>query len=319
MINFLYPQYLLLIFLSLPALFFYLKRIKLLTKITGNEKHLKRYLFRLKIRSCIFFLAWVNLCFSLSTPLYGKKTIAVKKYGASVMFVIDISNSMMIKDNDISRLSMAKYLADFIIEKYPSYSFGLVLAKGDGIVSIPLTFEHAILQENISNLFPKMMSSSGTNLEMGILKAIHSFNKERDNSNIIILFTDGEETKGNIRATSKKLLENGINLIVIGLGSKEGGEIKIINDKNTEIKRISSLNESLLMQVCQSLGKNGDYIQGDSYTSLNKIFKLLDKCQINSTQTNFKDETISRNFEFSLCALFLFCFGVIIGYENKSF
>ena len=226
-----------LIFLGLPALFIYLKRIILLTKLVDNEKHLKRYFKRLKIRSYIFLIAWICLCFSLATPLYGKKTVAVKKYGASVMFVIDISNSMTIKDNDISRLSMAKYLADFIIEKYPSYCFGLVLAKGDGILSVPLTFEQATLQENISNLSPKIMTSSGTNLEMGILKAANSFSQEHDNFNIIILFTDGEETKGDIRKTSKKLLEAGISLIIVGLGSKNGSEITILNDKREKIKK----------------------------------------------------------------------------------
>jgi len=232
MIKFLYPQYLLLCLLVIPSSIFYLIRIKNLVKIIGKEA--KNYIIKLKFRTLLFSLSWLFLCIALASPIYGTRLVLDQKKGASVIFVMDISNSMTIKENEVSRLNTSKYLADFIVKKYNQHSFGLVLAKGNGVLSVPLTFEKISVLENINLLSPLRVSSSGTNLELGVLKAIDSFNNERSNSKIIILFTDGDETKGNLLDVAKAISESDVTLIIVGVGTKEGGEIEITGIKSNK-------------------------------------------------------------------------------------
>ena len=239
MIKFLYPQYLLLCFLLIPSSIFYLARIKNLVNIIGKEE--KNYIIKLKLRTFLFSLAWIFLCVALATPVYGTKLVPIQKKGASIIFVMDVSNSMTIKENNISRLSTSKHLADFIIQKYNQYSFALVLAKGEGVLSVPLTFEKTTVLENINALSPLRLTSGGTDLEQGLLKAIASFNNELSNSKIIILFTDGDETKGQLLDVAKIILESEVMLIIVGVGTKEGGDIEVINEEGKKINKHSNL------------------------------------------------------------------------------
>ena len=315
MINFLYPQYLLLCLLVIPSSIFYFLRIKNLVKIIGKEA--KNYIIKLKLRTLLFSIGWLCLCTALASPVYGTKLVAIQRKGASIIFVMDISNSMTIKENDVSRLNTSKYLADFIVQKYNQHSFGLVLAKGDGILSVPLTFEHSTVLENINTLSPLRVTSSGTNLELGLLKAIDSFNNERSNSKIIILFTDGDETKGCLLDVAKTISESDVTLIIVGVGTKEGGEIEVINKEGKKINKHSELKEDLLIEMAKLSNGDSIYINSNSFLSLKKMFSILDNYGSNTEKTVFKREAKTITIELSLFSLLFFCIGVITCYETK--
>ena len=315
MIRFLYPQYLLLCLLVIPSSIFYLIRIKNLVKIIGKEA--KNYIIKLKFRTLLFSLSWLFLCIALASPIYGTRLVLDQKKGASVIFVMDISNSMTIKENEVSRLNTSKYLADFIVKKYNQHSFGLVLAKGNGVLSVPLTFEKISVLENINLLSPLRVSSSGTNLELGVLKAIDSFNNERNNSKIIILFTDGDETKGNLLDVAKAISESDVTLIIVGVGTKEGGEIEVIDKDGKKINKHSELKEDLLIEMAKLSKNDSIYINSNSFLSLKKMFSILDDYSSSTEKTIFKKESKTISIELSLCSLILFCIGVIICYETK--
>ena len=315
MIKFLYPQYLLLCLLVIPSSIFYLIRIKNLVKIIDKEA--KKYIIKLKLRTLLFSVAWIFLCIALAIPTYGTKLVAIQKKGASIIFVMDISNSMTIKENNVSRLNTSKYLADFIVQKYNQHSFGLVLAKGDGILSVPLTFEHATVLENINSLSSQRLTSSGTNLELGLLKAIACFNNERDNSKIIILFTDGDETKGSLLDVAKVISESDVTLIIIGVGTKEGGNIEVVDQEGKKINKHSQLKESLLIEMAKLSNNGSIYVNSNSFLSLKKMFSMLDDYDNNTEKIIFQKETKTISVELGLCGLLFFCIGVIICYETK--
>ncbi len=319
MVKFLYPQYLILSFLSLPALLFYLAQLNKLKSFLEGEKAGKRYIFLLKLRSVFFCLSWIFASIALSAPTYGIQNVPIQKKGASIIFVMDISNSMTIKEDGTSRLSFSKYIADLIIKKYPEYAYALVVAKGDGVLRVPLTFENATIQENIDSLTPQDLSSAGTNLEEGLLRAATSFNKKRGNSHIVILFTDGGETFGNILNACDALYENEIRLIIVGMGSKEGGEGEVINkDKNIE-KVKSALNEDLLKEMVRRCKNESLYIEGSSLSSLKELFSSLTEYKGNTEKISFREEVVNRSGEVSLLSLCFFCIGMVITYKFKFF
>ena len=310
MIKFLYPEYLLLMLLALPVAFFYLRRVKGLKEIIGNEKLAKSYFNRIKYRTLFFSMAFCFLCIALATPLYGTRLTSIQKKGASLLFVMDISNSMMVKEKDVSRLSWAKYLANYTVEKYPNIAFGLVLAKGDGVLSIPLTFEHDVLQEQIALLSPSLMSEAGTNLEKGILKALSSFYAERSDFRFIFLFTDGEETKGDLMRTVQEIAKDNVFLVIVGVGDKEGGAIEILNEEGKRITKHSVLQEEKLKEMAKLC--EGIYVKGSDFASLKTVFDILDEHTAEKEKISFKKEEKNRISEASFLALLFFCLGVLI-------
>ena len=317
MIKLLHPQYLFLSLLCAPCAFLYIKKLSLLKKIVDNEKKTKKYFIKLKIRTCLFSISWCFLCIALSSHIYGFKYVPIQKKGASIIFILDISNSIKIKDNEISRLATEKYLADYIIQKYNHCAFALVLGKGEGILAIPLTFECHTVQEDIAKLSPNRMSLSGTNLESALSKAIHSFNNERDDMRIIIMFTDGGETKGNVLKLSDVISKSDIVLLTVGVGTKEGGYIEVIDVNGEKIKKHSALNEELLLTLSNNCKNNSVYIDSNSFSSLNRMFELLDRYTLVKEKLSFKKEEVHRSSELTLVALILFFSGILLGYEKN--
>ena len=317
MIKLLYPQYLLLSLLCIPCAFLYIKKLFLLKKIVDNGEKTEKYFIKLKIRALFFSISWCFMCLALSSPIYGFQYVPIQKKGASIIFVMDISNSMKIKDNDISRLATEKYLADYIIQKYNHCAFALVLGKGDAILSIPLTFEYHAFQEDIAKLSPNRMSASGTNLESALSKAINSFNSEREDMHIIIMFTDGGETNGNVLKLSDVISKLDIMLLTVGVGTKEGGYIEILDASGEKIKKHSALNEELLLTLSNRCKNSSTYIDSNSFLSLNRMFELLDRYTFVKEKIAFRKEEVCRSGEFSLVALILFFIGILLGYEKN--
>lgn len=315
--NFLYPEYIFFSLLCIPALTIYLKRIKKLKIIITNDDGAKKYFNKIKFRAVLFSFSWSFLCVALSCPIYGNVLVPIQKKGASIFFVMDISNSMTIKDKDVSRLNKAKYLADFIIKKHDGSAFGLVLAKGEGILSVPLTFEHNTIMEHISKLSPNLMTSSGTNLEQGVLKATNSFNEKRGNFNVIIVFSDGDETKGNLLKAVSFVSKEDIMLILVGVGTSEGGNIEILKENGKKDIKHSVLNSKLLKEASIKAGNGSIYVDSNSFLEIKKMFNVLNDYNKNNEKFFFKKEKKIRSFEFSICSLILFCVGVIMCYESK--
>ena len=311
MIKFLYPEYLLLTFLCFPASFFYLRRVKQLAEIAGIKDVATNYFNRIKVRTFLFSISFCFLCIALASPIYGTRLISIQKKGASLLFVMDISNSMMVKENNLSRLSQAKYIANYIVEKYPNIAFGLVLAKGDGVLSIPLTFEHEVLKEQISNLSPSLMSYAGTNLEKGILRALSSFYNEREDFRSILLFTDGGETKGDLLRAVEQINKHNVFFTIIGVGTEEGGTLEVLNEDGKKITKRTVLEDEKLKEVARLC--NGIYVKGEDFASLHTVFDLLDKHTVAKEKISFKQEGKNRISEASFFALLFFCLGVIIG------
>jgi len=311
MIKFLHPEYLLIILFTPFASLFYLMRVQRLKNLILPEKIAKRYFDRIKYRTFFFSLAFCFLCISLAGPLYGKRLVSVQKKGASLMFVMDISSSMMVEEKNVSRLARAKYIADFIIEKYPNIAFGLTLAKGEGILSIPLTFDANVVKEQISILSPHIMSSVGTNLESGISTSLSSFPRDRSDAHIVLLFTDGEETKGELKRVVSEVIKNDVLLIIVGLGTKEGGVIEVLNEKCEKVKKLSVQNSEKLQEVARLC--EGLYINGENFASLAKIFEVLEAHTVQKEKVAFKQEDKVRRSETAFMALLLFCLGVMVG------
>lgn len=324
MIKFENIEYLILLLLIIPAYCFYffkLKKIKNLCIYTGYSKNILK---KLLLRAVFFSLAWCCIVIALACPLYGSKTFSVHRKGLSVIFVMDISKSMTVKDVHPDRLTAGKYFADFLTKKYEQNAFGLVIAKGDGILAVPLTFEHTAVSAALKNISYLSMASSGTNLESGVMKAIQSFNDSRGNFKVIILITDGEETKGSLKKAAEIIGKSEIVFIVAGIGTQEGGSLTSLDEHGNEFIKRSTLNENFLREIVNIAGENAFYVSPFSYsnvfdTSMDRIFNMLNLKNEGKEKIISVREPVKRNFEFSLLAFIFFCLGVLSYYEKQKY
>jgi len=188
-------------------------------------------------RSGILLFGFGMLLLAYSGISWGTYLVPVQKSGSSVSMVFDISNSMLAKDGpeNSTRLKAASVYAKKLLSKMEGTATSVILAKGDGVAAIPLTQDTAIIESLLNVLSPNLSTAPGTSLAKGVLKAKESFPANYSSAGRIWLFTDCEETDGQLENALLECLKGGIPVTIIGFGQEQESEI-IAGDKKTAVK-----------------------------------------------------------------------------------
>ena len=238
------------------------------------------------------------------------------------MFVSDISKSMSLQDIQPSRIAVQRQFLKILLEKMHKTSaesaVGLVITKGEGVLSVPLSFEKNALSSAIDALSPLILSSTGTNLEAGVLRALDAFGENRGNSKIIVLCTDGGETSGSLLHAAEKIKKTDAILIIVGFGTLEETKIKVLDEKeNTQLKD-ARLEEAFLQKAASIAGGESMYTSALSSGSIESILKIIDAGVEGVEKMVYIQEPVKRNFEMLLLAFIFLCLGGVSFYgKNK--
>lgn len=195
-------------------------------KKTGSD--LKRINRCFLHRTFFRVLSWIMVVTAYAGVSFGTSSVPVQKTGTAVCLVFDISHSMDARDslNGKSRLKAASSYATALIDRMDNdCSISVVLAKGDGILGVPLTEDRETVGSALNALSSGLMSSSGSSIGSGIRTAIKSFPSQSARASYIWVFTDGEETDGTLAAALSESVKCGIPVTIIGFGSRDESEV----------------------------------------------------------------------------------------------
>ena len=322
MISFENSVYLFFILFLLPVWFISYINLKKIKKAYSGLENTKKIIKKAKIRAFFFSAAWIFLILGLACPLWGSKPVSVRRRGVSVMFVSDISKSMSLQDIQPSRIAVQRQFLKILLEKMHKTSAesaaGLVITKGEGVLSVPLSFEKNALSSAIDALSPLILSSTGTNLEAGVLRALDAFGENRGNSKIIVLCTDGGETSGSLLHAAEKIKKTDAILIIVGFGTLEETKIKVLDEKgNTQLKD-ARLEEAFLQKAASIAGGESMYTSALGSGSIESILKIIDTGVEGVEKMVYIQEPVKRNFEMLLLAFIFLCLGGVSFYgKNK--
>ena len=193
------------------------------------------------LRTFFFVLSLSFFILAYTGISWGTMSVPVQKSGHAVSFVFDISFSMLARDgkDGKTRLESAALYAEELLAQMEQTSVSVVLAKGDGVVAIPLTEDKESVLALLRNLSPFLMSSFGSGLGKGIEAAISSFPVQSSQAPYIWLFTDGEETATSGQELSllsalNDAVKYGIPVAIIGFGQESESKV-LAGDGHTEV------------------------------------------------------------------------------------
>lgn len=212
-----------------------------------------------------FFLiaiAFACGCVALANPRIPDKDSGEARKGIDVVIALDVSNSMKATDIAPDRLSRAKQFISRVIDNLQDDRVGLVVFAGYGYAQMPLTFDYDAARLYVASADPSNISAQGTSIADAFDKANILFGKESERFKSIVLITDGETHDENAMDKLKDLVDKGVMVNTIGIGSPEGSTIK---DSSGNVKTdasghpvVSKLNEQILQQIAQTT--NGIYV-----------------------------------------------------------
>ena len=248
--------------------------------------------WRVHAKFILFATAYAALVLAAAQPQFGAKLREEKREGVEMMFVVDVSNSMLAEDFTPNRLDRTRYAIDKLFSQMRQDRVGVIVFAGEAKVQLPITTDYRMARSFAKRLSPSLVEVQGTDISDAIELASLSFSLREGASRVMILITDGEAHDSDALASAERAAERGIRIFTIGIGSPKGAPIKIngqfIEDEKGEMV-VSRLNEELLQQIASS--GNGGYIRASNAEfGLSEIVNEVEKMEKSELSTLRFDE-----------------------------
>lgn len=219
-------------------------------------------------RGACFGLFLFFLFAALAGPQWGTEIIEVQGSFAQTVIAVDVSTSMRARDLKPDRLDNAKTMLKMLVNNLKDERIGILAFTSQAYVQCPITTDEDALTYFINSLQPDMLPVPGTSLAAPVHLAARMLAKY-PGQKALILLTDGEDHSPNeLKAAQETALKNGIRVIAIGIGTKDGTLIpakldttgKVIEYKKDKTGKtvVSKLDEKTLLALAQATG--GAYI-----------------------------------------------------------
>ena len=263
-------------------------------------------------RFVLLCLAVLCLVVAAARPSWGVQIQELNGQGRDLLFVFDVSRSMLAKDVQPSRLAHAKWLVKELVKLNPGDRFGLIAFAGKGFLECPLTTDRTSFELSLDELSTDSIPLGGTNIQEALAAALQAFKAAETSHRAVILVTDGDELEGNSGKAVDEIVARKIPLFIAGIGDPSQpsiiqvpdgrGGVKTLTDANGNVVN-SPLNEKQLGELAKRTG--GIYVRstaGDpGVAALEKRIRALAPHEYETVKTT---KPIDR-FSYPLAAAFV--------------
>ncbi|CAH0995240.1 hypothetical protein EMA8858_01360 [Emticicia aquatica] len=255
---------------------------------------------------------YLSLCIlGLLGPSFGVNEIEAQATGKDVFFVMDLSNSMNAIDIEPTRIEKTKFELIKNLDLLKSDRIGLIVFSSDAYIHSPLTFDRDAIKLFIQKLNTNLFIQNGTNLnaafELILKKFEPSSNLSPRKVKVVVLLTDGEDFGNVDQNILFELKKNKINLLTLGVGTPQGGQIREgfgfkKDRKGAEV--LTKLDVNYLKKLTKSL--NGKYFQlSNQVNQVADLLKEVDKVESNWIDTRKMTVANNKYYYFVILALIL--------------
>ena len=239
----------------------------------------------------VFFLV-----VAAARPSWGVQIQEMSGQGRDLLFVFDVSKSMLAKDVQPSRLAHAKWLVKELVKLNPGDRFGLIAFAGKGFLECPLTSDKTSFIQMLDELNTDSIPVGGTNIQEALTAALQAFKAAETQHRAVVLVTDGDELEGNSGKAVDEIIARRIPLFIAGIGDPSQPSIIQVPDGRGGVKTLtdasgavvnSPLNEKQLGELARRTG--GIYVRstaGDpGIPALEKRIRALAPQEYESVKT----------------------------------
>ncbi|MDF7806523.1 VWA domain-containing protein [Pontiellaceae bacterium B12219] len=173
---------------------------------------------------------------ALAQPAWNLQEQQLQESGRDVIFLLDVSRSMLAEDMHPNRLEHAKTAILDCVENLNGDRVALVLFAGSAEVRCPLTVDYDYFRMALRQASPDSIGAGGTMIAHALDRTAEKL-LSPDNAGMqdLILITDGEDMiQGLDEVEAVQRLEDvGVRFIAIGLGDRLRGSRIALEDEET--------------------------------------------------------------------------------------
>ncbi len=294
---------------------------RLLPELAGTVNRARR-IFRYLLLLLVLLLVLV----SLARPRVGYAYDEVKRKGLDLLLAVDVSRSMLSNDTQPNRLERVKLATQDLLNELQGDRVGLIAFAGKAFLQAPLTIDYDAAVDSINELDTKIIPEGGTNISDAIALATRTFGKSAVGNRALIIFTDGEELKGDAAQAAKAAAEAGVRIFTVGVGTPGGSLIPIsgasggtafVKDAKGQVVK-SKLDEARLREIAQAADGFYLHLENGPRTMKQLFSEGLGKMQVADINARLSRRPIER-YEWPLAAaIFLFALALLINDRKRS-
>lgn len=263
----------------------YTKRRRDLTKLSG-EIEINRLIninpFSRLVKFIFLLLMIIFSIFAIMRPKWGSKGVSIIKKGFEIVFMLDVSPSMLAIDVKPNRLIQAKTVISTMVDELIGNKFALILFSGEPTVDPPLTEDVNSFKEFYLKVADvEQIPLKGTIYGKAMNLAEELFSKRIDIGKAIIIVSDGESHDSEASKIAEKLYkEKGILTCTIGIGTEEGSYIPEQGGGKKMTADGNIIKTRLVIENLKKIAEKGGgklVIWGSSEENLKTIYNKLDE------------------------------------------
>lgn len=234
---------------------------------------------RRRLKSILLLLAVAGMGVALARPQWGRLPESIQTASEDIIFLLDASRSMLSTDVRPNRLERSKLAILDFLQTHPGGRVGLVVFAGQAFLQCPLTFDHEALRESLLAVTDGTIPVGGTDLGRALNEAVHAV-ENREDRQIMILFSDGEDLKRTGLDVAGRLAETNIVLHTVGVGTIGGGNIPIRNEQGQSDLLRDEVGRVVLTQLDEDTLRQVAAITGGTYQPLGMLGQGLVQIQL---------------------------------------
>ncbi|MDX9912040.1 MAG: VWA domain-containing protein [Phycisphaerales bacterium] len=222
------PQWLWGVLAALPtlALMWYARRARrvAMSRFGAHIDPLRRSrpLLRGVLRAGCVLITIVLVSVALAQPRWNPRGVEARTTGRDVIFLVDVSRSMLARDVTPSRLERAKLWIRDLSEANPGDRVALMAFAGAPVVRVPLTIDRSFFMMSLDDLQPGAAALGGTNIGDAIRETMRLLVGETpERPTDIVLICDGDDQESLPIDAAAAAGARGVRIIALGVGSAD--------------------------------------------------------------------------------------------------
>ena len=247
-----------------------------------------------QILRALVWLALAAFIVAIARPQLAKSLTQIEASGIDIMLVLDVSNSMLVKDftiggEEATRLDAVREVTRKFIEARPNDRIGMIAFGTRPYVVSPMTLDHDWLLQNLDRVRIGLVEGS-TAIGSAMASGGNRLNDKQSKSRVMVLLTDGDNNAGKIppNTAAEALKEMHIHFYAIGIGTNGVAPFPVLDPRTGTVltdragnvyyqRQPVSFNETGLREVARIA--DGKFYRATDTQSLESIYQDIDKLE----------------------------------------
>ena len=252
----------------LPVVFLFRKainrseRLKIAVSVKPKSTRLLKYL-RL-IPTSFIFLSLTMVLLALAGPQRINESADQTSEGIDIMLVLDVSESMGLKDIVPDRLEAAKSTALEFIRKRKNDRIGIIVFSGEAYSLTPSTTDRILLEESIREVRYGMIPETGTALGNALSIGISRLTQTDAKGKVLILISDGDSNAGSIDPLTAAELAKTFHVSIYTVSIGKPGQENVNRPDESSLAKIAEISK-------------GKFFRAGDNKALTDVFNTIDE------------------------------------------